>query len=66
MSNGQYGRYLQRIAVVRIPLSGWQSAWLGPWLKAMRRTTAARPTGPRVAAQQNQQLTQIADAMAAR
>ncbi|CDX21400.1 hypothetical protein MPLB_2030002 [Mesorhizobium sp. ORS 3324] len=30
----------------------------------MRRTTAARPTGPRVAAQQNQQLTQIADAIA--
>lgn len=66
MSNGQCGRYLQRIAVVKILLSGWQSAWLGPWLEAMRHTTAARATGPRIAAQQNQHLTHIADAMAAR
>lgn len=88
MSNAQCGRYLQRTAVVRIPLAGWQSAWLGPrsyrlrcwlhpslpiyahscvqWLEAMQRTLAARATGPRIAAQRNQHLTQIADAMAAR
>ncbi|CDX53812.1 conserved hypothetical protein [Mesorhizobium plurifarium] len=36
------------------------------WLEAMRGTRAARAIGARIAAQRNQHLTPIADAMAAR